>query len=85
MRSKFLSVNARDFLMGFAVSVFAQVTAVLYTSIQAGQFIFDWNAIAMAAVVGALGYLQTKLVTNSQGEILKKEPTKETDDIQPTP
>lgn len=74
MNSQFFSLNTRDFIKGLFVAVFTAVITMLYTSIQAGDFVFNWKAIGMAALSSGLAYIMKNLLTNSNDEILKKEP-----------
>jgi uncharacterized membrane protein YvlD (DUF360 family) len=73
MKSSFLSLNSRDFIRGLFMAVVSAIVALLYTSIQAGNFIVDWKAIGMAALSAALAYITKNLLTNSTDELLKKE------------
>lgn len=73
MSSKFLSLSARDTIKGFAVAVCTSVLTVAYKTIEAGSLSFDFKLIAKTALIAGLGYLMQKFVTNSKGELLKKE------------
>lgn len=77
MQSTFLSLNSRDFIKGLVVSVLTSVITIIYTSLQAGSFTFDWKAIGMAALTSALAYITKNLLTNSEDKILKAEPKAE--------
>lgn len=74
MKSAFLSLNTKDFLKGLVVSVLTSVLAIVYTSLQAGSFTIDWKAVGTAALTAALAYITKNYLTNSQDELLKKEP-----------
>lgn len=74
MNSQFFSLNTRDFVKGLFVAVFTAVITMLYTSIQAGDLVFNWKAIGMSALSSGLAYVMKNLLTNSNDEILKKEP-----------
>lgn len=73
MNSKFLSLSVRDTIKGLAVAVSTAVLTIAYKTIEAGSLAFDYKLIAKTAAVAALGYLMQKFVTNSKGELLKKD------------
>lgn len=77
MKSQFFSLNTRDYLRGLIVSVLSAVVTIMYQSVQAGNFVFDFKSIAKVALAAALGYIVKNLVTNSQDQFLKKEPAPE--------
>jgi hypothetical protein len=74
MNSPFFSLNTKDFVKGLFVAVFTAVITLLYNSVQAGDFVFNWKAIGMAALTSGLAYIMKNLLTNYNDEILKKEP-----------
>lgn len=74
MKSKFLSLNAKDFLKGLVVSVLTSVLTIVYTSLQAGIFTIDWKAVGTSALTAALAYITKNYLTNSEDQLLKKEP-----------
>jgi hypothetical protein len=73
MKSSFLSLNTQDYLRGLIVSVLSAVVTIMYQSVQAGDFVFDFKSIAKVGFAAALGYIVKNLVTNSQDQFLKKE------------
>lgn len=73
MNSNFLTVNTKEFLKGLGYAVSSAVVAVLFKTIQTGSLSFDWAEIAIAALAAGLGYIQVKLLSNSEGKFLKKE------------
>jgi len=75
MNSPFLTLNNKDFIKGLVVAIFSAAVTILYTSIQAGDFVIDWKAIGMAALSAALAYITKNFLTNSNSELLKKETT----------
>lgn len=75
MKSKFLSLNTKDFLKGLVVSVLTSVLTIVYTSLQTGSLTFDWKYIGTTAITTAIAYIVKNYLTNSQDEILKKEPS----------
>lgn len=75
MNSSFLALNTKDFLKGLIVAVLSAVVTILYSSLQAGDFVIDWKSIGMAALSAALAYVTKNFFTNSNNELLKKETT----------
>ena len=73
MNSPYLSLNSRDFVKGLIVAIITAVITMLYTSIQAGDFVLDWKAIGMTALSSGLAYIMKNLLTNSNDQILVKE------------
>lgn len=71
--STFLSLNSKDFIKGLFIAVLTAVITMLYTSIEAGELMINWKAIGMTAISAALAYITKNLLTNSNGDILKKE------------
>lgn len=51
------SLNLNDFWKGFLVAVLGGVIAIIQTSINEGNFHFDWMAIGKTALFTALAYL----------------------------
>jgi hypothetical protein len=47
---------------------------VVYTTIQTGTLSFDWKAISTTALSAALAYIMKNLFTNSNDQLLKKDP-----------
>jgi hypothetical protein len=76
MQSTFLTLGSKDFLKGLVLAVLTAVITIVYTSIEAGSLAFDWKAIGMTALSSALAYIMKNLFTNSEGELLKKDPKK---------
>jgi len=78
--SKQFTLNWKDALKGLLIAVGVSVITVIQTSIESGNFHFDWPAIAKVAGASALAYLvknffqpaQMKTtVTNAQVDQLK--------------
>ena len=76
IQSKLWSLVPKDFLNGLFIAVLGAVLAVVTQTLQAGTLTFDYKAIGTTAAIAALSYISNKFVTNSQGEVLKSEPTK---------
>jgi hypothetical protein len=73
MSSPFLSLNSKDFLKGLFMAVLTSVITLIYTSIQEGSLTVNWNQIGMVALSTTLAYITKNLLTNSGGELMKKE------------
>jgi hypothetical protein len=75
MNSNFLSININDVLKGLAVAVAVAVIAGLYAAFskEGWPTSADYLSVVKNAIIAALGYLSTKVVTNSEGKLLSKE------------
>jgi hypothetical protein len=62
-QSNFLSLNWRDFLRGLAMAVLTPVVLIIQQSLEAGNLVFNWKAIGMAAIAGGVAYLVKNLLT----------------------
>lgn len=70
-RSKFLSLNWRDFAKGLLLSILSAVVTFIYEVIQTGTA-FDaefFKALGIVAVTTLLAYLGKNLFENSEGEL----------------
>jgi hypothetical protein len=74
MNSSFLTLNTRDFVKGLFIAVITAVITVVYTTIQTGTLSFDWKVISTTALSAALAYIMKNLFTNSNDQLLKKDP-----------
>ena len=77
MNSSLLTLNSKDWIKGLVVAVITAIITVVYNTIQAGVLVLDWKAISVAGISAALAYITKNLLTNSQDQLLTKEPTKE--------
>ena len=75
MKSGYLKLTPHDFVKGLIVSVLSSVMTIMYQTIQGGTLVFDWKAIGTVAIMSAMGYILKNLVTNSNDEFLKREPS----------
>ncbi len=75
MKSKFFTVNNGDWIRGLFIAVIMAALASLYEVIESGAKLseIDWNVILLAAIGGLVSYIIKNGLTNSDGEILKKE------------
>lgn len=74
MNSSFFTLNTRDFVKGLFIAVITAVITVVYTTIQTGTLTFDWKVISTTALSAALAYIMKNLFTNSNDQLLKKDP-----------
>lgn len=75
-RSRFLKINIRDFVRGLIFSGFSSFIMALQELIQNNFVFFTWEEfrpVMGAALSSIIGYLFTKLFSNSEGRIFKKE------------
>lgn len=75
MKSGYLKLTPHDFAKGLIVSVLSSVLTIMYQTIETGSLVFNWKAIGTVAIMSAMGYILKNLVTNSNDEFLKKEPS----------
>lgn len=74
-KSKFLSLNAQDYLKGFLVAIGTALLTGLYDLLQTNAA-FDWitlKPVVLASVAAGVAYLLKNLFTNSQGQTFKLE------------
>lgn len=77
MNSSLFTLNSKDFGKGLIVAVLTAVITVIYNTVQTGSLVFDWKSISVAALSAALAYITKNLFTNSQDQLLTKEPNAE--------
>jgi len=73
MNSSIFTLDNKDFIKGLLVAVLSAVITILYNTIETGSLNFDWKAIGTMALTSALGYILKNLLTNSNGQFLKKD------------
>jgi hypothetical protein len=71
--SKFGTLDAKDYIKGFLLSVITSVLTLIYDSIQQGSFSFDLKNIGLVGSMSGIGYLIKNLSSNSNGEPLTLE------------
>ena len=64
--SKQFTLNFRDILKGLIVAVILPVINVIYESIQAGSFEFDWKRIGLLAAGGFIAYIIKNFLTPAE-------------------
>lgn len=74
--SEFLKLKKADFWKGLIVSVLTAAVTSLYNALLAATDFasFNWQSVVIASGAGFVGYILKNLFSNSDGEILKKEP-----------
>ena len=76
MKSKFLTLDWKDFSRGLLIAFLTAVLTGVINMLDAGA-VFTWTTIKpvlIAGVSAALSYLLKCLATNSQDQLLKREP-----------
>lgn len=74
--SQRFTINWQDIIKGLKVAVILPVLTIIYTSIEAGSFEFDWKKIGLTAIGGFIAYLIKNFF--APAEIVVTNPTKET-------
>ena len=64
--SKQFTLNFRDVLKGLIMAVILPVINVIYESIQAGSFEFDWKRIGLLAAGGFIAYIIKNFLTPAE-------------------
>ena len=67
--SKLGSIVASDWMRGLFVAVATGPLTIIYQSVTAKQFVFDWQSIVAVGVAGGLGYIIKNLSTGAGGQI----------------
>jgi hypothetical protein len=78
MKSKFLTLNWKDFSRGLLIAFLTAVLTGVINMLDAGA-IFTWvtiKPVIIAGISAALSYLLKCLATNSQDQLLKREPVR---------
>jgi hypothetical protein len=76
MKSKYLTLNARDFFRGLLIAVLTAIIVGIINILDGGA-VFTWvtvKPVLIAGVSAALSYMLKCLVTNSQDQMFKREP-----------
>jgi hypothetical protein len=76
MKSKFLTLNLKDFLRGILIAFLAAVITGIINILDTGS-IFTWETLRPVLISGisaALSYLLKCLATNSEDQLLRREP-----------
>ncbi len=78
MKSKFLTLDWKDFSRGLLIAFLTAVLTGVINMLDAGA-VFTWvtvKPVLIAGVSAALSYLLKCLATNSQDQLLKREPVR---------
>jgi hypothetical protein len=75
MKSKFLTLNLRDFLQGLIIVIFCTFITGFYQLIANGGVINreTMKPVIIAAIGSGVSYLTKNLLTNSKGQFLTRE------------
>lgn len=74
MKSEFLKLNLKDLGKGLLVAVLTAVITYLYEVIQTGDFTaINLKQLLLIAAGAGIAYLFKNFITNSDGEVAKKE------------
>ncbi len=76
MKSKFLTLNWKDFSRGLLIAVLTAVLTGIINLLDTGA-VLSWltlKPVLIAGVSAALSYLLNCLATNSQDQMFKREP-----------
>ena len=77
MNSSLFTLNSKDWAKGLVIAILTAIITVVYNTIQTGALVLDWKAISIAGISAALAYITKNLLTNSNDQLLTKEPVKE--------
>lgn len=69
--SNFLSLNWQDVGKGLIIAILTPVLVLVQNSVDAGTLVFNWKALAMAAVGGGVAYFIKNFFTPAQQEVKK--------------
>jgi xanthine/uracil/vitamin C permease (AzgA family) len=74
--SDFLKINVRDLVKGSVVAVLAVLTSSLVTILESGALptVEQLKKIGLIALTAGVSYLIKNFLTNSQDEVMKKDP-----------
>ena len=76
MKSKFLTLNWKDFSRGLLIAFLTAVITEIINILDTGA-VFTWftlKPVLIAGISAALSYLLKCLATNSQDQMFKREP-----------
>ena len=73
------TIKLNDWQRALIVAVISGPFGIVYDSVMAWQFTFDWKAIARAAVIGFMAYIGKNFMTGINGRLLTNAPTQPVD------
>lgn len=62
--SKLFRLNNKDFLKGLVMAVLISAITIIQQSLENGSLVFDWKAILIASLSGAIAYLMKNFFTS---------------------
>jgi len=76
MKSKFLSLEKKDFIKGLFLSVLTAIGTFLANELEAGSTVdlVLLKRVGIAALIAFIAYLSKNILTNSKDELLTSEP-----------
>lgn len=77
--SKFLNLNKLDFIKGAITAAISAVLTFIYSCFSNGIYNLDYQMIGQIAGLAFVSYLVKNVFTNSNGQLVKKEPTNTSD------
>lgn len=80
-RSKRFSLNTRDFIKGFFLSLITAVLTAIYAGIEKGEL--DWKLVGTTTILTALSYIIKNLAEDENGEVGKITNLEEDDEEEP--
>jgi len=78
MKSKFLSINAKDIIKGFIVAFLTALLTATYQAIQSNEIQFTWlfwQPVLITSAGAAIAYLLKNWLTNSEDDFVHTEKT----------
>ncbi len=64
------TIKLSDWWRGLIVAVATTPLTIIYQSVSAGTFVFDWKAILGAAMTGGIAYILKNIATGQRGNLL---------------
>lgn len=71
MKSTFLTLGKNDLFKGAIMAAIIPALTIIQQSVTAGELVFNWKAIAIAAIAGFVGYLLKNLFTDGTTQAVK--------------
>lgn len=64
------TVKLSDWQRALVIAIISGPLGIIYDSVSAGSFTFDWKAILRAAILGFFAYYGKNFVTGTNGKLL---------------
>ncbi len=68
------TVKMSDWQRGLAIAIITGPLGIIYDTVMAESFTFNWRAILRAAIIGFFAYYGKNFITGSGGKILTNKP-----------